>query len=55
MALVDGLDVELVSPEAAKAVLCTGLFDDETEQAEDYRTLLEGFKARDLPFICANP
>jgi HAD superfamily hydrolase (TIGR01459 family) len=55
MALVDGLDVTLVSPEAAKAVLCTGLFDDETEQAEDYRTLLEGLKARDLPFICANP
>ncbi|WP_394690519.1 TIGR01459 family HAD-type hydrolase [Hoeflea sp.] len=55
MALVEGLDVELVGPDAAKAVLCTGLFDDETEQAENYRTLLEGFKARDLPFICANP
>lgn len=55
MALVEGLDVELVDPGAAKAVLCTGLFDDETEQAENYRSLLQGFKARDLPFICANP
>jgi ribonucleotide monophosphatase NagD (HAD superfamily) len=56
MALVDGLDVDAGrTRSAAKAVLCTGLFDDETEQAEDYRTLLEGFKARDLPFICANP
>jgi hypothetical protein len=35
IALVDGLDVELVEPDAAKAVLCTGLFDDETEQAEE--------------------
>lgn len=54
-ALVEGLDVELVGPDAARAVLCTGLFDDETEQAEDYRRMLEGFRARDLPFICANP
>jgi HAD superfamily hydrolase (TIGR01459 family) len=55
IALVEGLDVELVSPDAARAVLCTGLFDDETEQAEDYRSMLESFRARDLPFICANP
>lgn len=54
-ALVGGLDVELVGPDAARAVLCTGLFDDETEQAEDYRSMLETFRARDLPFICANP
>lgn len=54
-ALVEGLDVELVGPDAARAVLCTGLFDDETEQAEDYRSMLETFRARDLPFICANP
>ncbi|MBU2487624.1 MAG: TIGR01459 family HAD-type hydrolase [Alphaproteobacteria bacterium] len=55
IALVEGLDVELVGPDAARAVLCTGLFDDETEQAEDYRSMLESFRARDLPFICANP
>ena len=55
IALVEGLDVELVGPDAARAILCTGLFDDETEQAEDYRSMLESFRARDLPFICANP
>lgn len=54
-ALVDGLDVELVDPDAAEAVLCTGLFDDENEQAEDYRSLLASFGNRSLPFICANP
>ncbi|MDP2119975.1 MAG: TIGR01459 family HAD-type hydrolase [Hoeflea sp.] len=55
MALVEGLDIDLVGPEAAEAVLCTGLLDDETETPEDYRDLLAGFQGRDLPFICANP
>lgn len=55
MSLVEGLDIDLVGPEAAQAVLCTGLLEDETEAAEDYRALLAGLRARDLPFICANP
>jgi len=55
LALVEGLDVDLVEPDAAAAVLCTGLFDDEVETAQDYRSLLDGFRARGLPFICANP
>ncbi|MEM5471985.1 TIGR01459 family HAD-type hydrolase [Hoeflea sp. AS60] len=55
LSLVDGLDVDLVDPDAAAAILCTGLFDDEVESEEDYRSLLEGFRARGLPFICANP
>ncbi|OCW57189.1 HAD family hydrolase [Hoeflea olei] len=53
--LVDGLDVALVDAPDAGAVLCTGLFEDETEKPEDYRALLETFRERDLPFICANP
>ncbi|KGF68566.1 HAD family hydrolase [Hoeflea sp. BAL378] len=53
--LVEGLEVDLVGPDAARAVLCTGLVDDETESAEDYRALLAGFQARHLPLICANP
>ncbi|MDF1606785.1 TIGR01459 family HAD-type hydrolase [Hoeflea sp. YIM 152468] len=53
--LIEGLDVDLVQPDAAAAVVCSGLFDDETETAEDYRTLLAGFQARGLPLICANP
>ena len=39
----------------ASAVVCTGLFDDETEMPEDYAAALRRFRARDLPFICANP
>jgi HAD superfamily hydrolase (TIGR01459 family) len=49
------LDVELCGPERAAVVLCTGLYDDETETPEHYREILAGMKARDLPMICANP
>jgi HAD superfamily hydrolase (TIGR01459 family) len=53
--LFDGLNVKLVAPEEAAVVLCTGLFDDETETPDDYRGMLEHFRARSLPFLCANP
>lgn len=53
--LLDGLAVRPVAAEAAEAVVCTGLFDDENETPADYDALLAAFKARDLPFICANP
>ena len=39
----------------ADAVLCTGLNDDVNETADDYRPLLEQARARNLPFVCANP
>ena len=53
--IYDGLDVEMVEEFEASAVVCTGLFDDETEVPEDYAAALRRFRARDLPFICANP
>jgi len=51
----DDLPVDFSSPEDAELVFCTGPFDDEIETPEDYRALLERFKARALPFLCANP
>jgi len=39
----------------AELILCTGLFDDETERAEDYSALLRSAADRNLPMICANP
>ena len=54
-ALRDGLPIEWTGPEAADVVLCTGLFDDETEGPEDYRELLSGFAGRGVDFLCANP
>ncbi|PTM39082.1 TIGR01459 family HAD-type hydrolase [Bosea sp. 124] len=53
--LVAGLDAPEVAPEAAEYVLCTGLRDDETDTAETYAGLLDGFAARGLEMICANP
>lgn len=41
--------------EQADYVLCTGLVDDESETAEDYRPQLDRMLARRLELICANP
>lgn len=50
-----GLDIDRVKPEAAEAVVCTGLYNDETETAADYAELLAACLERRLPMICANP
>ncbi|HMN36457.1 MAG TPA: TIGR01459 family HAD-type hydrolase [Hyphomicrobium sp.] len=50
-----GLDVRLGEPGDARAVVCTGLFDDESETPEDYRDCLAMCQARDLEMICVNP
>ena len=50
-----GLDVKLGSQQDAELIVCSGLFDDETETPEDYTGLLRGLAARKLPMICANP
>lgn len=53
--LFDGLHVVKTGANEAEAVICSGLFDDETETPETYRPMLEQFLARRLPMICANP
>ncbi|WP_019906204.1 TIGR01459 family HAD-type hydrolase [Methylobacterium sp. 77] len=53
--IFDGLDLRLVAAEEADRVVCTGLFDDTCETADDYRDILAGFRAREVPMICANP
>lgn len=50
-----GSGVACTPLEGAEAIVCTGLFDDETETPEDYRELLRTARTRDLPMICANP
>ncbi|MEN0001593.1 MAG: TIGR01459 family HAD-type hydrolase [Pseudomonadota bacterium] len=55
LSLFDGLDIDLVDEFEADAIVCTGLYDDETETPEDYEEMLARFRGRDLPFICANP
>lgn len=50
-----GLNAVLAPLEQADYLVCTGLLDDETETAEDYRPMMLTARARNLPFICANP
>ena len=50
-----GLDAMIAPLEAADYIVCTGLFDDETESAEDYRAMLLQARERKLTLVCANP
>lgn len=49
------LDVRFAPVESADYVVCSGLFNDEAETAEDYRELLVRMRARNLFMVCANP
>ncbi|WP_369720986.1 MULTISPECIES: TIGR01459 family HAD-type hydrolase [unclassified Bradyrhizobium] len=50
-----GLDPVLAPLEEADYIVCTGLYDDETETAEDYRGMLLQARERRLTLVCANP
>jgi HAD superfamily hydrolase (TIGR01459 family) len=53
--IFDGIPVKLGRSEDAELVVCSGLFDDETETPEDYEDLLQELASRKLVMICANP
>jgi HAD superfamily hydrolase (TIGR01459 family) len=53
--IFEGTDVRRGPHEEAELVVCSGLFDDETEEPKDYAGLLRTLAARKLPMICANP
>jgi len=53
--LFEGQMHRLVPEDKADFVICTGLFDDETETPDDYTETLERLRARNLFFLCANP
>src|SRR6202165_3379781 len=50
-----GLDPVLAPLEQADYIVCTGLFDDETESAETYRAMMLQARERKLTLVCANP
>ena len=50
-----GLDAVLAPLQQADYIVCTGLFDDETESAEDYREMMMQARERKLMLVCANP
>lgn len=47
--------LERVALEEAQGIICTGLFDDQTEGPDDYVERLRAARARDLPMLCVNP
>lgn len=53
--LIEGLPVSLVSLDDSEFVLCSGLYDDERETAEDYEGRLQAMAGRGLTMLCANP
>src|SRR5437879_7272238 len=50
-----GLDPVLAPLQEADYIVCTGLLDDETETAEDYRGMMMQARESKMTLICANP
>jgi HAD superfamily hydrolase (TIGR01459 family) len=50
-----GLDPVLAPLAQADYIVCTGLFNDETESADDYLAMMTQARERKLTLICANP
>ncbi|MEY9124234.1 TIGR01459 family HAD-type hydrolase [Bradyrhizobium yuanmingense] len=50
-----GLEAVTAPLEQADYIVCTGLYDDETETAEDYRGMMLQARERKLTLVCANP
>jgi HAD superfamily hydrolase (TIGR01459 family) len=55
LAIFEGLDVTFAPVERADYVICSGLFNEETESPDDYRDLLGQMLSRRLFMVCGNP
>lgn len=55
LTLLEDLDVEVVGMDNAEAIVCTGPYDDENDDAQSYRAMFAPWVERGLPFVCANP
>jgi len=55
ISIFDGLNIRFAGPEAADYVVCTGLFNDDTDTPETYREMLTLMRQRKLFMICGNP
>lgn len=53
--LFEGIDVRRADADVADYVVCSGLYDDETETPETYRPLFTTLRRRALFMVCANP
>jgi HAD superfamily hydrolase (TIGR01459 family) len=55
LSIFEGLDVTFAPPESANYVICSGLFNEETETPDDYRDMLAQMISRRLFMVCGNP
>lgn len=55
LAIFEGLDVTFAGVETADYVICSGLFNEDSETPESYRVLLEQMLSRRLFMVCGNP
>jgi HAD superfamily hydrolase (TIGR01459 family) len=55
LSMFEDLDTPLVPIEKAAYVVCSGLYDDNTETPQDYGALIADMRARHLTMVCANP
>lgn len=55
LGIYDGLALTLSAEADAQLIVCTGLFDDTNETAENYRVQLSRLAVRQAPMLCANP
>lgn len=55
LAVYEGLDVARGPLGDAQVIVCTGLFDDESETPENYALMLAEARARRLDMVCVNP
>ncbi len=53
--LTDPVEITRVPLDQAEGIVCTGLFDDDTETPDDYRATLLYAKNRGLKMLCTNP
>ncbi|NOX42050.1 MAG: TIGR01459 family HAD-type hydrolase [Alphaproteobacteria bacterium] len=49
------VDISLVPLASAEGIVCTGLFDDDTETPDDYRETFLYAKSKGLKMLCTNP
>ena len=55
LSIFTGLGLRFATVDAADYVVCSGLFDDETETPDDYRDMIATMRERSLFMVCANP
>lgn len=54
-AIFEGFDLRFADVETADYVVCSGLFNDDTETPDDYREMLAVMRKRNLFMVCGNP